>query len=716
MAEVPVTLLENIDRLTKYLEREVRLKSDMNQLLERIASAVGKQTGSVRTLEEATEELVETVKELNDEIVIESPLVQRGRELFSKATQIYHKSIVSLSNSFQTLRNITNSTLMNIEKGDFYFSKFFEQFKNVGGTIGTLATAASFVLRYVEQNIDLYRRLVMSGVQVEGGLISMQKMFKDLGLYTTDAMEALIANASLVNRLSMKNLSEFSTAVDENIEDLVSLGIPYNEIKKWSLTYLSVQRNLGKLRELTMKEQAESFDETLKQFYRAAQWMGISVAEFVEQYTRISKEPKTRVALQQLPEQSRTLINVLFQMLPTDITETVVDAIILGAIERTNNYVDLTVAGLTPFVQNLIQLITRPGTTVDDLVSYIKQFTVEDEKILRLYIAGFEKSAQMLNELSLAKRKLADRLTETLMYDQEQATATQKWMKNVTEMRIKIFDLQSKLLEQAENILTKYPQLGDAIVNALGTINDFMDSSLFKLIEFVMNVVSGVYNTIKHILHFIFSPLGIPDFITSLASGALTFGIGKALMRIIGKNLSQSAIVPAARTGLKTIFNLISLILRSKFGILAVAVGALGYAASKFMNVLENEESAEKSETVAPELEMMIKPASPPTPSSPVNPVTPPIPTTPMPPPLFPTKPLETPDVGELTKDLERYLSKKTDGDIPDYTKKLHQEIETFVKTTNQTIQKTNSAIEEIRNNNKILMDIIRNHLDQMFP
>lgn len=254
----------------------------------------------------------------------------------------------------------------------------FKSFANSMGelpVIGGVFAGFAVLAGVVDSTIDAYRTVTQAGVQFQNGILGLVQSSGELGLSLDDTAKMYKTYNNTIQRIGAPAFTGFIKQVRANSGDLYALGFSYKDIVESSASFLETQRNLTGLRTLNQQEQSKLFDNTIKEFYNAAQITGVGVEEMLKSLKSLSEDPRTRLILKSLPEAGQNLMATL-QSIDPKMAETVLEAIQKGALERVSNYEDIVVSGTTDLVQGIVNM-AKTGSGNAAAAAFLKSHEAE---------------------------------------------------------------------------------------------------------------------------------------------------------------------------------------------------------------------------------------------------------------------------------------------------------------------------------------------------
>lgn len=358
----------------------------------------------------------------------------------------------------------------------------------IGGVFAGFAVLAGVI----DSTVDAYRTVTQSGIQFENGILGLVQSSGELGLSLDDTANMYKKYNTTIQRIGAPAFTGFIKEVRANSSDLYALGFTYKDIVESSAQFLETQRNLTGLRTLNQQEQSKLFDNTMKEFYKAAQITGVGVEQLLKSLNDLSEDPRTRLILKSLPEEGQRMIAAMREIDPK-LAETVLEALQKGAVERVDNYEDIVVSGTKDLVQGIVDMAKDGSGSVANLRDFLKANEQElASRAGELGIAGLD------GGLSFAASLL--KTMNDMVVDPKQNTTGGETDK-LSELLLKLGPQINETIARIREILLNFTV---DILGPDGSFGEIIASGLIKFIEMVTNPanIAALTNFIDGVFRF----------------------------------------------------------------------------------------------------------------------------------------------------------------------------------------------------------------------
>ena len=516
MSDIPATVIESLERISKALEN---LPSDTKQstmYLGAIAAGIGKI--DLTTLKASSKEVDTAAKRLN---AANTESSKKYESIFADEIAAKEKTTEALISFADTVKNTKTQMVSfgkSLSKFDGSFSSLTDSLSNLP-VIGGLAGGLGFLAGVVDESINAFRAVSQSGIQFENGILGINQASGELGIGLQQTAEMFKKYSSVIQRVGAPAFTNFINEVRTSSDELYSMGFTYQDIIDSSSQFLETQRNLTGLRTLNEQEQKLLFNDTVKEFHKAAQITGVGVKELLDRMNESSNDPATALILARIPKEGRELYEQIRAIDP-GMAEMLLEGLKRGSLNMVDSFNNLIGTTGQDLARSLMEMIQTGTGDVSDMRDLYRRLGPElAREFNNLMLAGREDAAAALAASSMAENKLSD----VDPSDPSPISDTDKALLNAgPAMQNAIAGIRQVLIEGVVELLEPGSAFGAAISSGISSFISFLKDP--DNIEAIKNLMAGIKTAVTGIGTILSGISGFVDLLQKLTGteGELT--------------------------------------------------------------------------------------------------------------------------------------------------------------------------------------------------
>lgn len=589
MPDLEKRVLDILENLKELPDIKKRQKDILDEISKEIKTALGQISHNVQNINQSGQNIRENINNSNQNVNNTSDSLEKVKKIY----HIFKRNIENISRTFERSSREFRSF---VEEGPF--EKLKSVLQNLPA-IGGIATGIFSALDMFNKIVDNYSRIARSGAVFADGLEEIIAVGKDLRLSFEETGEFFAKYANLLNRGNREFVDYIERSMKTS-DSILRYGYDIETLRDSAAEFLTIQRNLGFLRQINADEQSRLFHETIENFYGVSTRLGIAATELVESMKSLSEDPEARIALRNLNESGRQMLSLMEKVAP-NLSRFMAEALTKKGLERAEDYEKYAVTEVFPVINEIFNmLISGSGNAEEMLIILSQNRDLIARTMQRAAFSGMNDIVNVLNELDLLAHAVVDNI-ETGQKESENELGRQL-IETRNKIRAQISDMSAELIRRLSNAGGLAEKLSDFLVRAAKQTTNILQNTFWidLLTDFAnaaITLTKSVLNMAKSINRF----FGFEDspFYTIATTAILAFlpksifNLFKAIRPQTASNIaaSLSSILGNRITGF-----LISTLSSVKKTFLLLTSGI--FAATELGNFFEKE----KNETQKPEV------------------------------------------------------------------------------------------------------------------
>jgi len=366
------------------------------------------------------------------------------------------------------------------------FTDALATFLPMGQTIRALGTT-------VETAIKDFREISTVGADLGTGLLAIKKRAIEANLPLETFKKIITENAQGLNTLTgsvstgAMRFAQISGEVQKLRPQFANLGMTMEETGEFTASYLSQQQRLGRLQDMSIRQQTQGAIQYNLELDKLARATGIQRKALDEANQRTALDTKLRTALGKLDVESRNRFTARMEQLRAAGAGDMAQAI--------ENLVATQGIALTPEMKKAVLAFNSAGVDISSIAKNI--FTGTKDSVLELE-QGLKTGATAANKMGDLDRSLAtlsdvagNRVPQFLLLQlqglekgfdnykeaaQAQSNSVKDSTKNLANFDGAILEARNKLTEALMPALDQMMKTAGGFVNLMGPDGPFMNA------------------------------------------------------------------------------------------------------------------------------------------------------------------------------------------------------------------------------------------------